>query len=422
MAASVTLKDVSQKLRMVKPKTPEGEGVSTAAYQTTRVTALENGINLNRPDGGLILYTDMSMLVTFQLDNDPETWYLDVFVYGNPGAFRISQKAINYRQFLPELAQRSKDNFFAFLLHLIDHTDSIYIDDHTLEFLKTQKIISFPDFKFVENYTRQLWFQVVAWMKFACELCGEIYWVDDAKISDQGAKTKCVKCQNVITVKKRGKPMPLQPKDDRKKLVCPHCQYENVEGAQFCVMCQNPLTTIKPKPAPKRDKRSEERPSEPPTAPPETPAAPPVEDQSTMAPQETPPDSAIPLQGRGQRKPRLPFHELEQSLQEDMTTLKDHFAWFTQFALILKIVGFVFLVGGILLGAYIYFAAPNPKPPAIITTAQRFMYAGISSGVGFLLFLFSLATSNLVTATIFIERNTRTTMILLHKLVEAREE
>ncbi len=71
--------------------------------------------------------------------------------------------------------------------------DSVYVDEHTVN-SSIEKIISFPDFQLYEDYTGQLWFQLITWIKFQCDQCGEVYWVDDAKISSEGAKTKCVKC------------------------------------------------------------------------------------------------------------------------------------------------------------------------------------------------------------------------------------
>ncbi len=84
-----------------------------------RVTALEDGLNLNRQTGAWVKFTDISLLLAFRLDSDPDTWYMELFVYGQESPFRLSQKAINYRQFLPEISQRSKDNFYAFFLYLL---------------------------------------------------------------------------------------------------------------------------------------------------------------------------------------------------------------------------------------------------------------------------------------------------------------
>jgi len=415
MAFPLTLKDVNPKLRIVKPKPTGKEITSLTAYQTTRVTALDNGINLNRQDGGLIQYADISLLVTFQLDVDPETWYFDLFVYGQPAAFRIPQKTVNYRQFLPEISERSKDNFYAFLLYLISQTDSVYVDEQTLNFLKTKKMTSFPDFKLVDDYTKQLWFQVISWMKFRCDQCGEIYWVDDEKITEQGAKTKCVKCQNIITVKKRSKPMPLKSKEERKTVSCPHCHYENPEGSQFCTMCQKPMTVITPRQVPEEPTPAGETPRSKPETPPAKREIPPSKKEALNL-------SGLPLQAREQRKPRLSFREIAMSLQEDIKTLENKFAWFTGFSLIMKILGFVFLIGGVLLGVYIYAILPDPRPSEVITASQRMTYAGISIGTGLLLWLACIVVSNIIALTLEIERNTKVSMLLLQKLVEKEEE
>jgi predicted Zn finger-like uncharacterized protein len=410
MAQPLTFKDVSHKLRTLKPKPPGKETVSTNAYPTTRVTALENGINLNRQDGGLIEYPDISLLVAFQLDTDPDTWYGDLFVYGQSGSFRLSQKAINYRQFLPEIAQRSKDNFYAFLLYLINRTDSIYVDERTLEFLKLQKMPSFPDFKLVEEYTKQLWFQIISWMKFQCDQCHEVYWVDDAKVSAQGAKTKCVKCQHIITVKKRERPVPLKPKEAQKKIPCPYCQYENPEGNQFCVMCQKPLVVFTPPPKPPLPKPPSEETR--------------VQESDVFEDTGSAPDIlSLPLQARGRRKPRLSFREIAMSLQDDIKTMENKFSLFSKFSLIIQILGYIFLAGGVLTGVYLRFVLGDPKPPNIpLTLGQRWAYAGISAVIGGLLFFACIVVSNIIALTLQIEQNTKITTLLLQKLVEKEEE
>ena len=408
MAFPLTLKEITPKLRIVKPKAPGADAVSAQVCQTTRVTASEHGINLNRPDSSEIRYADLSLLVTFQLDVDPDTWYVDLFVYGQSAAFRLPQKAINYRQFLPEVSQRSKDNFYNFLLYLINQTDSVYVDEQTLNFLKSKKMTSFPDFKLVEEYAKQLWFQIISWMKFRCGQCGEIYWVDNEKVAEQGAKTKCVKCQNIITVKKRAKPVASKAKEERKTIPCPHCRYENSEGNQFCTMCQKPLRLMKPAPLP-------EKPAQAPEAPlPQTETPPPVEETRAVA--------SLPLQARASKKPYRPLRDILASLQDDVQTLENKFAWFSQFIRVLQILGFVFLVSGVLAGAYLYFGLPNPRPSVVFTATQRLTYAGISTGVGFLLWLACIVVSNIIAVALEIERNTKVGMLLLQKLVASAED
>ena len=408
MAQPLTLKDVQDKLRIVKPKASGQDVPSTAAYQTTRVTALEDGLNLNRQDGGLVKYTDISLLLAFRLDSDPDTWYIELFVYGQDAPFRISQKVVNYRQFLPALAQRSKDNFVAFFLYLIDQTDSVYVDENTLEFLKSQKLIGYPDFNLFEDYSGQLWFQLINWMKFHCDHCGEVYWVDEAKIKEQGAKTKCVKCKNIISVQKRKKPQTLTPKEERKTIVCPHCQYENPDGTQFCVMCQKPLVDFTTKAKPKAEVSAEAKREE----------TPPVAEKKVAPSLDL---AGIPLQARESRTRNLSLRELDGGLQDDIRTLENRFAWFTQFSRIMQWLGFVFGVGGFFVALYIYFVIPSPAPPAVFTSTQRMTYAGVSVGVGFLLFLACIVVSNIIALTLEIERNTKITALLVQRLILKQE-
>ncbi len=420
MAHPFTLENVRQKLRIVKPKVLPDAAPVTQASQTTRVTAMDDGLNLNRHDGGIVKYTDISLLLAFRLDTDPDTWYIELFVYGQPKPFRLSQKTINYRQFLPEISQRSKDNFSTFFLYLIDRTDSVYVDENTLEFLKSGKMVGYPDFKLFEDYTRQLWFQLISWMKFCCDHCGEIYWVDDAKVSPQGAKTKCVKCQHIITVKRREKAEPVQPKAQQTAIPCPHCQYENRAGAQFCVMCQKPLGDFKG--------RSKE-PSQP-NAPQhdglaiERNASPRVEKKMTVTeklqePQSfaEPDRSGLPLQAREIRMPDYSLGELAVSLQDDIKTLPHKFSWYSGFAKALQAMGFLLFAAGIIVAIYYKYVIPAPTSPEMLSEAQQTHYAIISVIGGSLASLVCLVVSNLITLNLETERNTRITALLLQRLI-----
>lgn len=411
METSMKLEQIREKLRIIKPKPPEGGVPATKAYQTSRVTALEDGLNLNRSDGGIIKYPDISLLMAFRLDSDPDTWYIELFVYGHPLPFRLPQKAINYRQFLPEVGQRSKDNFTAFLFYLIEQVDSVYVDDHTLEFLKSGKIVSFPDFKYLEDYSRQIWFQLMSWMKFQCDKCGEVYWVDDAKVSPQGAKTKCTKCQNIIMVKQREKPEPIiVTKEKRKTVRCPHCNYENQDGAQFCVMCQEALVEIKPKSKLTIGRKTE--PEQPTVSQGQTSAA--ADEQPATPPIDL---GTLPLQAQEKRAPQLSLQELENSLQADIGTLTNKFSWYTMFARILQGISFVALLLGVIVAGAIYFVRPTEVTPETWTDPQRMRYALLTLIAGALVSLICLITGNVISLNLEIERNTRTTALLLQRLL-----
>ena len=412
MQAALSLDLIREKLRIIKPKTPDAGVPATRAYQAGRVTAMDDGLNMNRPDGGIIKYADISMILTFRLDIDPDTWYIELFIYGQPMPFRLPLKAINFRQFLPEVSQRSKENFTAFLLYVVTQCDSVYVDEHTLEFLKSGKILGFPDFKFFEDYSRQLWFQLVSWMKFECENCGEVYWVDDAKISAQGAKTKCTKCQNIIQVSKRDKPEPFISKDKRKTVACPHCGYENQEGAQFCVMCQEALGEIKPKTKPKPQPKAE---TEPEAAAPPTAQAPHAKPEEPPAP---PIDLAnLPLQAREKRAPQLTLQELADSLQDDEKTLENKFSWYSAFATAMQVFGSLLMMVGIIAAIAIFTVRPEIPTAETWTDAERLRYAIAALVSGVLSSLVFIISSNVIALNLEIERNTRTTALLLQRLL-----
>ena len=127
--------------------------------------------------------------------------------------------------------------------------------------------------------------------------------------------------------------------------------------------------------------------------------------------------SGVPLQAREALSPNFSLREIAISLQDDIQTLENKFAWFTQFSRIMQVLGFVFFVGGFLLGIYIFFVLPEPEPPDVLTSGQRMTYAGISIGVGFLLSLASIIVSNIIALALEIERNTKVTTLLLQRFL-----
>ena len=305
-------------------------------------------------------------------------------------------------------------------MFLIQQTTSVYIDNNTLEYLKTGKIIGFPDFSLFENYTRQLWFQLINWMKFECDNCGEVYWVDDSKVSPQGAKTKCVKCQHVITVQQREKPTVLQEKIKRKTVSCPHCQYENTEGAQFCVMCQQPLVDFAEKAKKKSPARESAQEQEPPGPQKETSDSAPQPVKATAEAPDLNLDD-IPLQARMRPAPNRSFQELANSLQDDMRTLDNKFSWYTSFALFMKVLGFLALSGGVLAAGYIFFVIPPPATAEMMTDAERVRYTIAAIAAGGLTSLICFIVSNIIALNLEIERNTKFTFLLLQRLISKLE-
>jgi predicted Zn finger-like uncharacterized protein len=126
----------------------------------------------------------------------------DMFVGGQSRPYRLRSDSIVYPQFLSKPKQKSVENFHQFLLHTIQQIDAVYLDQGTFEFLKNGKIPQFSSQQAVETHELNLWQQIVSMMRFHCEKCWEVYWVDNRKIPENGAQTKCAKCGNVIFVRK----------------------------------------------------------------------------------------------------------------------------------------------------------------------------------------------------------------------------
>jgi di/tricarboxylate transporter len=101
--------------------------------------------------------------------------------------------------------------------------------------------------------------------------------------------------------------------------------------------------------------------------------------------------------------------------------MEQKFSWFTKFSLVMQIVGFVLLVGGILTGFYIRFIMRD-SPALTLIPSQRWAFAGLAAGIGGLLFLACIVVSNIIALTLQIEQNTKVTTLLLQKLVEKSDE
>jgi len=54
----------------------------------------------------------------------------------------------------------------------------------------------------------------------------------------------------------------------------------------------------------------------------------------------------------------------------------------------------------------------------MFSKSERLFSAGISTGIGVLMFLASMITANIISLTLQIERNTKVTTLLLQKLLD----
>ena len=125
----------------------------------------------------------------------------------------------------------------------------------------------------------------------------------------------------------------------------------------------------------------------------------------------------LPLQARDKRVPQLNLQELENTLQEDLRTLTNKFSWYATFAKVLQGVSVAATLIGIVTAAIIYFVRPTEVTPDTWTDPQRMRYALAALIAGGMASLVCLITSNVISLNLEIERNTRTTALLLQRLI-----
>jgi len=196
---------VGKKIRLAKEVRTSGkyELSSVSPREANKVLPVEGGLDLVRPSEKALLFQSIYFICVFELDGNGSTViYADIFVRGEVRPYRIASNRISYPKFLPGSHFSSLDNFRNFILHIISHTDSVYLDQETMNFLKSKKIAVFSDSTAIELHEKRIWKQLIGEVRFQCETCREIYWVDGRKIPESGAKSKCKKCGAAVFVRK----------------------------------------------------------------------------------------------------------------------------------------------------------------------------------------------------------------------------
>lgn len=189
---------------------------SVAPLNAKQIVAIPGGMDLGRGSDSSVSFQDIYAIFIAQFPEEQDEvkarkqgsqsvsqmLVADMFVGGQARPYRLRSDSIAYPQFLPRPKQKSVENFHQFLLHTIQQIDAVYLDQGTFEFLKNGKIPQFPSQKAVETHELNLWQQIAGMVRFHCEKCWEVYWVDNRKIPENGAQTKCAKCGNAIFVRK----------------------------------------------------------------------------------------------------------------------------------------------------------------------------------------------------------------------------
>ncbi len=211
---------LQQRLKLVRERDDSAKHplTSVAPIKAKQVTSVSGGMELGRGSDSSICFGDIYAMFIAQLPEEQDELkarkhgtssvstilVADIFIGGQPRPYRVRSSQIAYPQFLSNVQQNSVKNFHQFLLRTLQQIEAVYIDQETFDFLKTGKIPQYPGQDAVEKHERNLWQQLVGLVRFHCEHCWEIYWVDRSKIPESGATTKCAKCGSAISVKRNG--------------------------------------------------------------------------------------------------------------------------------------------------------------------------------------------------------------------------
>ena len=211
---------LQKRVKLVKEIADQGKySIKSVAPLTARqVLPVSGGITLKRGSEPPVLFRDIYAIFIAQLPEEQEevrarksgrqdvarVLVMDIFLAGQARPYRLRNDQVAYPQFLSKTRQNSVENFRQFLLHIITQIDSVYLDQGTVAFLKSGDIPQFSGQQAVETHERNLWQQLAGAVRFHCDQCWEVYWVDSHKIPEKGAKTKCAKCGNALFVKRLG--------------------------------------------------------------------------------------------------------------------------------------------------------------------------------------------------------------------------
>lgn len=201
---------------------------SVAPLEANKVLPIESGLDLKRLSEPPLRFDDIYVICVFQMKpekpkssssskkgkdkkgsammmNSQEILYADLFIAGESRPYRIASNHIAYPQFFRKLHRSSLDNFRQFIFHIISQLYSVYVDQGTMNFLQSGRFRVFSDQNELALHEKIFWKQLKGALRFQCEHCGEVYWVDGMKIPANGAKTACTKCKKLMFVTRREK-------------------------------------------------------------------------------------------------------------------------------------------------------------------------------------------------------------------------
>lgn len=198
---------------------------SVAPLEANKVLRLDDGLDFKRLGEPPMRFDEIFAILVFQLPIEKPTVdpsrrrrksaeapssftskqdviFADIFLGGQSRPYRIASNHISYPDFFTNLQTNSYANFRQFILYLLSNVASVYVDQYTIEFLKTGKIMRFLSVDDLELHEKRIWKQLRGATRAMCGQCAAVYWLDSAKVPAGGGKVKCKTCGHPMEIRK----------------------------------------------------------------------------------------------------------------------------------------------------------------------------------------------------------------------------
>ncbi|MFC2172135.1 hypothetical protein ACFLU6_05830 [Acidobacteriota bacterium] len=194
------LEELTKKIRLIGEADQEVP-IRTQGIEVKRLTAAPEGFNPHHSSGRIIKFNEIYLFSVFVYVRDPNhNIHIDIFTAGERRPFRVHHRGVSYQEFLGALDPNAQNNFYGFILYLLQQVDSVCLDAETINYLKTKQPASYQTIHDLEAHTRKIWHRIITKLKFACSGCSEIYWVDRTAIPEKDPRLRCKKCGVVFAI------------------------------------------------------------------------------------------------------------------------------------------------------------------------------------------------------------------------------
>ena len=195
---------IRQRIKVIQSSNDPAKYVvrSTAPRRCGKVAPAPGGLDVKLLQEPPLLFEQIYFICVSQVPDSEfkESIMADIFVAGQSRPYRIFSESVRYPHFFKHVPNTSLERFRQFLLYLISHIDSVYMDQETLTFLEQRKVRKVSDPKSLELYEKHIWQQLMGCVRAQCGHCWKIYWVDGARIPAGGAQTQCNQCGAAMRV------------------------------------------------------------------------------------------------------------------------------------------------------------------------------------------------------------------------------